>query len=324
MDPTNQNQSSSEFLPNSNTPVLNIGKIKPFSLLLEDTVDVVKTRFLNLSIVGLLSMGGMWLFIFMYSMLVFGVGKVSFGMSEFMGGGISIVGFLFLFPLIFVISGFVYASLYGVLETNDIKAAFNFGFSRMFTMALYMVVFFLVLIGSAMVFIVPALFVYIYGIFAFLIAADQGKNGFSALFESYRLIKGNVRAVAGRLFLVVLLGLIVSFISQYFFRADALLGGVINLFLSILMQVFMLSYLYSIYTNLKEANPIKDNYQPSALSRVFTYIFFSLGLLILFVIPLLLMINPAKQINRAREEQMRQMQGIPSIESIPLQDGYSQ
>ncbi len=202
MDPTNQFQQNPEVLPNSipQSSSSAVG-LKPVGLLLEDTIDLVKSRFLNLVIVGLVGSGLMWLVMLVYTRLVIGgVAEGSNGtyiMPSTMPSSGNMLSMLLLMPIMLVLSGFVYTSLCGVLQTNDVKAALNLGYTRMFVMALFMFVFMFVLMGSMLALLVPVIFVYVYGIFSIFVTAETGKGGFKAIFESYRLVKGSALGVAG-------------------------------------------------------------------------------------------------------------------------------
>lgn len=329
MDPTNQLQQNPEVLPNSIPEVSpSVSGLKPVGLLLEDTIDLVKSRFLNLVIVGLIGSGLMWLVMFVYTKMV--IGGMSAGESEMSAFGainafssFSLIGMLLLVPIMLILSGFVYSSICGVLQTNDVKAALSLGYARMFVMAFFMFTFSFVLMGAMLALLVPAIFVYIYGIFAIFIAAETGKGGFKPIFESYRLVKGNALGVAGRLVLLIVMFIVVTSVLNMIFGDTSALAGLVSFFVGILLQVFMVSYLYSIYTNLRDSRPRPEGYEPTGLSKALTYGAFGLGVvLLLLAVPILLLVNPKAQMDRARDAQMRKLQmqqELPDMESLPEQ-----
>ena len=284
MDPTNQTQQPSEVLSNSVPSVSStFTGLMPVSALMESTISLVKSRFLNLAIVSLMGSGVMWLIMLLYARLI----GVSFmpnavGTPPFTGGN-SLVGLLMLIPVIILFSGFLYSSLCGVLQTNDVKTALTIGYSRMFVMSLSMIVFLAVLIGSIIFLVLPFVFVYIYGIFIFFITAETGKGGFNALFESFRLVKGRALGVAGRLLLLVVISIVVSVVFSMIFGETTLLGKLVSFFVGVLLQVFMVSYLYVIYTNLKDTSPRPEGYLPSSLSKMLAYGAFALCLVVVFI-----------------------------------------
>jgi hypothetical protein len=239
MDPTNQFQQNPGVLPNSMPEVSpSVSGLKPVGLLLEDTIDLVKSRFLNLVIVGLIGSGLMWLVMLVYTKLILG-GATNNGTELPTIGGLgpeqnfSLVGMLLLVPIMLVLSGFVYSSLCGVLQTNDVKAALNLGYTRMFVMALFMFTFSFVLIGAMLALLVPAVFVYVYGIFAIFITAETGKGGFKSIFESYRLVKGSALGVAGRLLLLIVIALVISSVLNMIFGDTSALAGLVSFFVGI-------------------------------------------------------------------------------------------
>lgn len=323
MDPTNQLQQNSEVLSNSTPAPISVTGLKPVSLLLEDTLELVKSRFLNLVIVGLIGSGSMWLVTFVYTKLI--IGEMSSGGLNAMAN-FSPSGMLFLVPIMLVLSGFVYSSLCGVLQTNDVKAALNLGYTRMFVMALFMIMFSFVLMGAMLALFIPAIFVYIYGIFAIFITAETGKGGFQPIFESYRLVKGSALGVAGRLILLIILAIIISAVLNMIFGGNSALASLISFFVGMLLQVFMVSYLYTIYTNLRDLKPRPEGYKPTGLSKALTYGAFGLGFVMLIIaIPVLLLLYPKAHMDRGRDVQMRKLQmqqELPSMRSPQQQLPY--
>lgn len=322
MDPTNQFQQNPDVLPNSMPEVSpSVSILKPVGLLLEDTMDLVKPRFLNLVIVGLIGSGLMWLITLIYTKIVLGGGMVNVMPAVSSSG--TMLSMLLLVPVMLVISGFMCSSLIGVLQTNDVKAALSLGYSRMFVMAVFMLVFSFVLMGSMLALLVPAIFAYVYGMFAIFITAETGKGGFNSIFESYRIVKGNAFGVAGRLLLLILIAFVISLVMNMIFGDTSALASVASFFVGILLQVFMISYVYSIYTNLKDSKPRPEGYSPTGLSKALTYGAFGLGVFVLvFVTPILLLVNPKAQMDRARDAQMRNLQmqqELPDMESLQEQ-----
>jgi len=289
MDPTNQIQQNPEALSNS-MPTPSPTGLKPVSLLLEDTIELVKSRFLNLVIVGLIGTGLMWLVRFVYPKLF--IGGITSGGVGVMPSFSSTTGALLVVATMLVLSGFLYSSLCGVLQTNNVKAALNLGYTRMFVMALFMFTFAFILMGAMLALLLPAIFVYVYGIFAIFVTAESGNGGFKAIFESYRLVRGNALGVAGRLLLLIVMMAVTSFILNMIFGDTSVLASIVSFFVDILMQVFMVSYLYAIYTNLRDAKPRPEAYEPSGLSKALTYTAFGLGFVALLIaVPVLLLVG---------------------------------
>ncbi len=90
----------------------------------------------------------------------------------------------------------------------------------------------------------------------------------------------------------------------------------------------MVSYLYAIYTNLRDTKPMPEGYEPSSLSKALTYGAFGLGVvLLLLAVPILLLVNPKAQMDRARDAQMRQLQmrqDQPDLDSFQEQLPFSE
>jgi low temperature requirement protein LtrA len=137
------------------------------------------------------------------------------------------------------------------------------------------------------------------------------------------LVKGNALGVAGRLVLLIVMALVISTVLSMIFGDTSALARLVSFFVGILLQVFMVSYLYAIYTNLRDSKPRPEGYEPTGLSKALTYGAFGLGVaLLLLAVPVLFLVNPKAQMDRARDAQMRKLQmqqELPDMESLQEQ-----
>ena len=307
MDPTNQTQSNTEVLSNSSTENAPLTGLKPISVLLQDTIDLVKSRFINLVIVGLTGTALLWLISMFFTAVVMSNASTDGKMvpAKLFAGGNFMLWMIVVIPAIIVAGVFLYVSLCGVLKTNNIKTALSIGYSRTLPVVLFMFVFLFILFGAMLLLFLPVIPFYIFGLFALFVAVESNMTGFKAIFESYRLVKGNALGVVGRIIVLIFLVAVVTFVLSKIFEDTGPIAAIVSLFVEILVQVFMGCYLYAIYSNLRDVKPRPEGYTPSSLSKLLTYGVFILGILF---IPLLLIINPVKHINRSIEKQMRQEQ----------------
>ena len=79
---------------------------------------------------------------------------------------------------------------------------YRFGFSLFWSIALVSIISVAVSLGSYVLLIVPGIIVSVYASFWLYALVIDGKRGFSALTESYSLVKGRWGSVFGRMFLV--------------------------------------------------------------------------------------------------------------------------
>ena len=149
-----------------------------------------------------------------------------------------------------------------------VKGQFKYGFGLFWQFLLLMIITGLVSYGSAALFIIPGIAVIIYtgfNIFTFVI---DGKKGFSALIESYDLVKGHWWQVFGRGLFLVLVGIVCFFVFGIVIAIigsittgilGSVVGGTIAFVLGatilisteIILFSFGIIYMYNLYVALK-------------------------------------------------------------------------
>ena len=141
-----------------------------------------------------------------------------------------------------------------------VKGQYKIGFSFFWSFILVAIIVCLSFLGSFVLFLIPGIVVAGYaGVYMFAFVVD-GKKGFSALTESYTLVKGRWWGVIGRVLAMALpIWLIVLIFGSVFglnsvggHAAPVSITSVIfNLIIGIVVTPFALAYTYNLYSSLK-------------------------------------------------------------------------
>ncbi len=145
-----------------------------------------------------------------------------------------------------------------------ISGQYKYGFKVCGSFFVLMLIVGLVTYGSLALFVIPGIAVVIYTAFNFFTFVVDGKKGFAALIESYRLVKGRWWHVLGRIlfFALVATGALIILEMAIFF-ISFLLGLILPpIFIAFILPivlilfeaaliVFGLIYLYQLYMSLK-------------------------------------------------------------------------
>ncbi len=209
----------------------------------------------------------------------------------------------------------IYAAL-GSPEKIDFKEAFRRARPKIFAYWWLSFLMGIIVGGGVLLFIVPGLYFMVWFIFAYFVLAEENLTGMDALLKSREYVKGNILKIIGcglifclfYLGCLLLLALPLALIGTIF-RAATTAETAQSINNSITVSVISpLStiYLYLIYKHLKA---LKGNFtfQPSArakkiliLTGIFGIVTFVFGILAAVI---LISINPAEQLKKARELQ---------------------
>ena len=243
-----------------------------------------------------------------------------------------------------------YATTKAVVDTDSAQPAsfkelYKFGFKIFFPAIWISILFNLILFGTAVFLIVPAIVVGIYLSFFSFVLVDQNKRGLAALTHSFYYVRDNFWKVLGRLlalaFLTVLAGLVVAGIillvvflsdSSYFSMESfinlapylssgssvwSVLSSLIYGFILYCFYVPLLNiYYYQIYKHLKVSKPVPNPETDLKKTHSWFLGFSIFGLVVSVVVFILLLIVPfafavISGFNGAKERAMRMQQPLP-------------
>ncbi|MEN9913110.1 MAG: hypothetical protein RLY66_518 [Candidatus Parcubacteria bacterium] len=137
------------------------------------------------------------------------------------------------------------------------KEYYRLGFKYFWSIILVGIISALAGIGGFMLLIVPGIIVSVYVIFYNYILVIDGKKGFSALIESYQLVRGRWLAIFGRALLIGLVGLVVSLIASLIVGlfggkdAPTVISGLVDILSRAIISPLTVIFTYKVYTALK-------------------------------------------------------------------------
>jgi hypothetical protein len=170
----------------------------------------------------------------------------------------------------------------GATEQVTIKGQYRFGFGLFGSYLLVAIIAGLVITGSSALFIIPGVIVGGYmSLYLFTLVID-GKKGFSALTESYGLVKDRWMPVVGRILFLILVLVVVQIIASgltfvislllgmepsTFFGARTASGSFLTFLVSSIVSILANAviaplstvYTYGLYTNLKATRPVSPD-----------------------------------------------------------------
>ncbi len=165
--------------------------------------------------------------------------------------GLSLLSIVLMILLIIVgvlVNTWIYLSLYYAIwkreENIDIKTALKNGFEKILSGFWINILVGLAILGGLVLFIIPSIIFAIWFAFSLYILVAENKKGTSALKRSRFLVQGRWLPVAGRLFLITLIGGIASFVLE----TIPLFGGLIS---TILIPPFAAIFIFFVYEELK-------------------------------------------------------------------------
>jgi hypothetical protein len=149
----------------------------------------------------------------------------------------------------------------------SLKSQYRFGFSYFWSFILAAIIAGVVGFGSFILFIIPGVIVSVYTMFYIYTLVIDGKKGFSALTESFALVRGRWWIVFGNIlflglvsFIIRLILIGVQFLLAYIFGAGmatgtsvgfAIIAVVINLIGIAIISPIAAGYTYKLYSSLK-------------------------------------------------------------------------
>lgn len=181
-------------------------------------------------------------------------------------------------------------------RTINFKDQYRFGFKIFWSMIFIAILYGLVAIGSAVLFIVPAIIVGIYSSVYLYTRIIDDKKGLQALEESYSLVYNKWFKVLGRMvffgvvyiaFSVVLMGL--TFIIQFLFglknsSSEAMIvSNLVNLVMSGIMVPIGLIYLYNLFISMKSCREVgvsTNNFRKWIIAFMVLGIIFLIGMIV--------------------------------------------
>ncbi len=170
----------------------------------------------------------------------------------------------------------------------SLKAQFKAGFSIFWPMVLVGLITYVVTLGSMLVFIIPGFIVGIYISFGLFALVLDGKRGFSALTESFSVVRGRWWHVFGRLIVVGLVNAVLMLIIVgllYVSSAGTTVTAIARVIVNIAFIPFALTYLYHLYSSLKATR--SPEVQTKNFKR-WLVVFLIVFVLFVFTIPVIL------------------------------------
>lgn len=182
----------------------------------------------------------------------------------------------------------------------SIKEQYRLGFKFFWSFVFLMIINFFVFFGAGILIIIPAVIVLIFSMFYTFALVLDGHKGFSALVESYKLVKGRWWKVFGRfLFLIlviagigIVLGIITLILNMILGigpnDAPTVLSIVVSLILNIISTAVIGSisiiYSYRMYVSLKAT---RSSETTGSGFKKWLIAFLTIGILSIILIPLL-------------------------------------
>lgn len=146
-----------------------------------------------------------------------------------------------------------------------VKGQYKFGFKYFWPLILVVIIEMFVLGGSTILFVIPGIIIAVYTIVYVMALLVDDKRGFSALTESWRLVKGHWWGVLGRMIILLLVVLAVyAVVGGLLLPTGALVGGganspvakvfsfVFGAIVSLIVGPFATVYIYKLYESLKK------------------------------------------------------------------------
>jgi hypothetical protein len=177
--------------------------------------------------------------------------------------------------------------------------------------------------GGSLLFIIPGIILSIFLVLDVYILAAEDIKGLSALIKSREYIRGHWWKVAGRLGFLVLIWFLITILVAVTEGAVGLLGGaeivtILNIVIGIAFQVISslvimplnIIYVFLIYSYLKDVKGSFD-FSPPKGQRVKFVLLAIVGALLIpaiFVITIMIAINPTEQLSKARDSGRKQTQ----------------
>ncbi len=164
------------------------------------------------------------------------------------------------------------------------KEYYKIGFAYFWSIILVGIISALVTLGGFMLLVIPGLIVSMYIAFYNYALVIDGKKGFSALVESYQLVRGRWLAVFGRALFIALVSIVISLIAGMIVGlfggkdAPSAVSGFVNILSTAIASPLTVIFIYRIYTALKSVR------QPEVDAKKFKQIligFVSVGIIAL-------------------------------------------
>lgn len=186
--------------------------------------------------------------------------------------GLGIVGFV-----IMIVAAILFISMQGAIidavrraDTNptlkiSVKAQYSFGLSLFWSFVLLAIINAFINLGSAILLIIPGIIVSVYTMFYLFAFVIDGKKGFSAMVESFLVVRGRWWKTLGRVVFLVIIYLVAFLVARGLgFLIAGLFGfapqsdgyeltiAVLTQVLGIIVGPLIIIYMYKLYQSLKE------------------------------------------------------------------------
>lgn len=294
-------------------------KMQPIGSWLKDSFDyLVQNCLMLLKVYGygmLIYVGSMLLI-----MIVGGVGSYVF--SVLGNEWIVLAGFIAvvfgLFALIFLVSMAGKMVYFMILAAKSPITDIRKSWATIFWkdgLSLYVVMLLVIFAGyGGMIFlIIPGIIVFTWVSLAMFLRVDQGIRGLKALMLSRDYVKGYFWPIMGRYLIAMLISFALVFVVLFGFSKLNEMGGVLAIFgwaLYLIGMLAMMAAMYRLlYTLYLDLVRIKGKLEVKANSwRTFGWGLLVVSPLIVMIVAIvvLISINPAKQIQKARENKIMQ------------------
>ena len=202
-------------------------------------------------------------------------------------------------------------------EKISFSEAFKRSWKNIFPFILINILLCAVVLGGMVLLIIPAFIFSIWFNFSNFVLVTDGDRGFNALMRSREYVKGHGWFVLGRYLLMGLLNLAIYLIMFVVFGvilkmdSSSPIYAITSSLYSLASSIFVLCYSFQLFSNLRDVRG-KFDLQVTKKSKIVFSIISFVGVFVTFVLPIviLLSINPLKQMEKAKESEIKLDQSL--------------
>ena len=269
------------------TPVAQLPKAEGPVSLLTNSWNFLKIHWKSLVPLALVPIA-----LFFVAQLLMGAGAgVGLALNAPVGIGFGIIGLIIILVAIFLMIISQAAVILAIQRLHTDAAApikvvdqYKLGMPLFGSILFLLLLSLLVSIGSMFLLIIPGIIVSVYIVMYMYALIIDGKKGFSALSESYYLIKGRWWGVFGRYIVLGLILIAAQLIMGIAFSAGSVVSMVLNIIINSVTSVFSAIYLYRLYISLKLT---RSTEAPTTTFKNLLITFMVIGILGLIAIPVI-------------------------------------
>lgn len=208
---------------------------------------------------------------------------------------------LFLFATTFISQSWGQTSLlFAIKDSSEeigVWEAYRRGWHKLYSYWWITLLMGFIVLGGFFLFIIPGIIFAVWFSMAMFILIAEDLKGMNALLKSREYVKGRWGDVLWRLFFVSIFSLILSAASTYVFKSlDVPFGEMVGSFvLTILMTPLIMTYLFLLYSNLKDTRVV--SFAPTGGQKA---AFISVGILGALIIPAIIAFVISSNLSVAR------------------------